>query len=95
MPFSVVALAPAQTPLAYKQMPADVVEPIMGLLGWLLWMVLLFCLTWLILSAGRLFFAYRDGDMTSGDAAHGVLMSLIGALVASTATGIALALLPT
>lgn len=66
------------------------------MLGWLLWSVLLLCMAWLIVSAGRLWMAYRgSGDLVENDAAHGVLMSLIGALVASTATGIALALLPT
>jgi hypothetical protein len=72
-------------------MPSDVIAPIMQMLDWLLWSVLLLCLAWLIVSAGRLWLA--RGAVES-DAAHGVLMSLIGALVASTATGIALALLP-
>ncbi|NUS45117.1 MAG: hypothetical protein HOQ24_15690 [Mycobacteriaceae bacterium] len=76
-------------------MPAEVIQPIMQLLGWLLWSVLLLCLSWLIVSAGRFWMAYRNGDMVESDAAQGVMMSLIGALVASSATGIALALLPT
>ena len=81
------------TVLAYKQMPADVIEPIMRLINWLLWCVLLFCLAWMIVSAGRLWSAFRD-DMAVNDASHGVVMSLVGAIVASSASGIALALLP-
>ncbi|MBF6370920.1 hypothetical protein IU469_35275, partial [Nocardia puris] len=40
--------------LAYKRMPAEVLEPLMQLLNWLLWFVMLLCLAWMILSAGRL-----------------------------------------
>ncbi|WP_054814030.1 hypothetical protein [Nocardia arizonensis] len=79
--------------LAYKQMPSDVLEPLMQLLNWLLWFVLLVCLAWMILSAGRLWNAVRS-DMAVNDATHGVVMSLIGATVASTASAIALAILP-
>lgn len=78
---------------AYKQMPADVVQPLMTLIDWLLWVVLLFCLAWLIVSAGRLWSAFRD-DMAINNATHGIVMSLLGAIVASSASGIALALLP-
>lgn len=80
--------------LAYRQMPSDVIAPIMQLIDWLLWLVLLFCLAWMILSAGRLWSAMRD-DMAYNDASHGIVMSLIGAIVASSASAIALALLPT
>jgi len=80
--------------LAYKQMPAEVLQPLMQLLNWLLWFVLLVCLAWMIVSAGRLWIAFR-GDLAMNDASHGVLMSLLGAAVASTASGIALAFLPT
>ncbi|MFG1794921.1 hypothetical protein [Nocardia sp. NPDC049149] len=80
--------------LAYKQMPAEVLQPLMQLLNWLLWFVLLVCLAWMIVSAGKLWIAFRD-DMAVNDASHGVLMSLLGAIVASTASGIALAFLPT
>ncbi len=83
------------TVLAYKQMPADVIAPIMSLLGWLLWAVLTLCLVWLIVSAGRLWVGVRSGDIGSNDGAHGVLMSLVGAVLASSATLVALALLPT
>ncbi|BCK55190.1 hypothetical protein [Nocardia wallacei] len=86
-------MSPA-TVLAYKQMPADVVEPVMQLINWLLWVVLLFCLAWMIVSAGRLWSAMRD-DMAVNDASHGIVMSLIGAVVASSASAIALTLLPT
>jgi hypothetical protein len=79
--------------LAYKQMPADVIEPIMQLINWLLWCVLLLCLAWMIISAGRLWSAMRD-DMAVNDASHGIVMSLIGAIVASSASAIALTLLP-
>ncbi|AVH23134.1 hypothetical protein [Nocardia cyriacigeorgica] len=79
--------------LAYKQMPAEVVEPIMQLLNWLLWFVLIGCLAWMIVSAGKLWIAFR-GDLAMNDSSHGVLMSLLGAGVASTASGIALAFLP-
>lgn len=81
------------TVLAYKQMPAEVLAPLMQLLNWLLWFVLLACLAWMILSAGRLWIAFRS-DLAVNDASHGVLMSLIGASVASTASAIALAFLP-
>lgn len=80
--------------LAYKQMPAEVLQPLMHLLNWLLWFVLLVCLAWMIVSAGRLWIAFRS-DLAMNDASHGVLMSLLGASVASTASGIALAFLPT
>ncbi|WP_338763003.1 hypothetical protein V7968_36435 [Nocardia vulneris] len=80
--------------LAYKQMPAEVLQPLMQLLNWLLWFVLLVCLAWMIVSAGRLWIAFRS-DLAMNDASHGVLMSLLGATVASTASGIALAFLPT
>jgi hypothetical protein len=79
--------------LAYKQLPADVLQPIMQLIDWLLWVVLLFCLVWMIISAGRLWSAIR-GDMAVNDATHGIVMSLIGAIVATSASAIALALLP-
>ncbi|KAA8884509.1 hypothetical protein F3087_33455 [Nocardia colli] len=80
--------------LAYKQMPSEVLEPLMQLLNWLLWFVLLVCLAWMIVSAGKLWIAFRS-DLAMNDASHGVLMSLLGAIVASTASGIALAFLPT
>ncbi|MBH0774956.1 hypothetical protein [Nocardia bovistercoris] len=79
--------------LAYKRMPSEVLEPLMQLLNWLLWFVLLICLAWLIMAAGRMWNAVR-GDMAVNDATHGVLMSLIGAVVATSASGIALAILP-
>ncbi|MGI5217495.1 hypothetical protein [Nocardia sp. CA-290969] len=79
--------------LAYKQMPAEVLEPLMQLLNWLLWFVLMGCLAWLIVSAGKLWLTFK-GDLAMNDASHGVLMSLLGATVASTASGIALAFLP-
>ncbi|MFI9511366.1 hypothetical protein [Nocardia sp. NPDC052566] len=79
--------------LAYKRMPSEVLEPLMHLLNWLLWFVLLVCLAWMIVSAGRLWLAFRS-DLAMNDASHGVLMSLLGAIVASTASGIALAFLP-
>ena len=79
--------------LAYKQMPAEVLEPLMQLLNWLLWFVLMGCLAWMIVSAGKLWLTFR-ADLAMNDASHGVLMSLIGAAVASTASGIALAFLP-
>jgi hypothetical protein len=80
--------------LAYKQMPSEVLQPLMHLLNWLLWFVLLVCLAWMIASAGRLWIAFKS-DLAMNDASHGVLMSLLGATVASTASGIALAFLPT
>ncbi|QIS13500.1 hypothetical protein [Nocardia arthritidis] len=79
--------------LAFKQMPAEVIEPLMQLLNWLLWFVLLVCLAWMILSAGKLWLVFRS-DLAMNDASHGVLMSLIGAIVASSASAIALAFLP-
>ncbi|WP_024805543.1 hypothetical protein [Nocardia sp. BMG51109] len=84
----------AATVLAYKRMPTEVVEPVMQLINWLLWVVLLFCLAWMIISAGRLWSAMRD-DMAVNDASHGIVMSLIGAVVASSASAIALTVLPT
>ncbi|GAA5054175.1 hypothetical protein [Nocardia callitridis] len=89
---STVRLAAAEL-LAYKQMPAEVLAPLMQLLNWLLWFVLLVCLTWMIVSAGKLWMAFRS-DLAMNDSSHGVLMSLLGASVASTASGIALAFLP-
>ncbi|WP_040809633.1 hypothetical protein [Nocardia concava] len=81
--------------LAYKQMPADVIRPLMQLVDWLLWCVLLFCLAWMILAAGRAWYAFRGGDWAANEATHGVVMSLLGAIMATSASGIALALLPT
>ncbi|MCX4091154.1 hypothetical protein LBW94_002235 [Nocardia sp. alder85J] len=78
---------------AYKPMPTEVIAPIMQLIDWLLWCVLLLCLAWLIISAGRLWSAFRD-DMAINNATHGILMSLLGAIVASSASAIALAFLP-
>ncbi|WP_019927090.1 hypothetical protein [Nocardia sp. BMG111209] len=78
---------------AYKPMPAEVIAPIMQLIDWLLWCVLLLCLAWLIVSAGKLWSAFRD-DMAINNATHGILMSLLGAIVASSASAIALAFLP-
>lgn len=88
-----VELVGAAELLAYKQMPAEVLEPLMQLLNWLLWFVLMGCLAWLIVSAGKLWLTFK-GDLAMNDASHGVLMSLLGAAVASTASGIALAFLP-
>lgn len=79
---------------AYKRMPYEVIQPIMTMLGWLLWVVLLSCMAWLLVSAARMWMGYRSGDLLDGEATHGVLMSLVGALMATTASGIALALLP-
>ncbi|WP_433566340.1 hypothetical protein ACQP1O_14640 [Nocardia sp. CA-151230] len=93
MPAALVAPA-MDAVLAYKQMPSDVIRPIMQLIDWLLWCVLLFCLAWMILAAGRLWYAFRD-DLAANDATHGVVMSLLGAIMATSASGIALALLPT
>ncbi|PXX57810.1 hypothetical protein DFR70_11640 [Nocardia tenerifensis] len=90
---STVRLSAAEL-LAYKQMPAEVLQPLMQLLNWLLWFVLLVCLAWMIVSAGKLWIAFRS-DLAMNDASHGVLMSLLGAIVASAASGIALAFLPT
>lgn len=80
--------------LAYKQMPADVLRPMMQLIDWLLWCVLLLCLAWMILSAGKMWYALRGGDWATNDATHGVVVSLLGAIMATSASGIALALLP-
>lgn len=79
--------------LAYKRVPAEVLEPLSQLLNWLLWFVLLSCMTWMIISAGKLWLVFR-GDLAMNDASHGVLMSLLGAVVASSASAIALAFLP-
>ncbi|MGF6882518.1 hypothetical protein ABIA39_001460 [Nocardia sp. GAS34] len=80
--------------LAYKQIPSEVLAPIMQLIDWLLWVVLLFCLAWMIVSAGRLWSAMRS-SFGVNDASHGIVMSLIGAIVATSASAIALTLLPT
>ncbi|WP_324192832.1 hypothetical protein [Nocardia transvalensis] len=81
--------------LAYKQIPSDVIEPVMQLINWLLWVVLLFCLAWLIISAGRLWSAMRDDYLAYNDATNGIVMSLLGAVMASSASAIALTFLPT
>jgi hypothetical protein len=47
----------------------------------------------MIVSAGKLWLTFK-GDLAMNDASHGVLMSLLGAIVASGASGIALAFLP-
>lgn len=88
------APAAATDVYAYKRIPADVLEPIMQMLSWLLWSVLLLCLAWLIVSAGRFWTNARSGSLLDNDAAHGAVMSLVGALVASSASAIALAILP-
>ncbi|UGT43000.1 hypothetical protein LTV02_06290 [Nocardia yamanashiensis] len=88
-------MPPAVVLLAYKQMPADVLRPIMQLIDWLLWCVLLLCMAWMIVSAGRMWYTFRNAEWAENDATHGVVMSLLGAIMASSASGIALALLPT
>jgi hypothetical protein len=77
---------------AYRQLPAGVTGPLNQLVGWALWLALLACLAWLIASAGRLWMTYRRGELFS-DAAHGAVMSLLGAIVASSAAAIATATL--
>lgn len=81
-------------PLAYKQLPAEVLTPFTTLLSWLLWFALIACTTWLLVGAGRMWHMRHEGQVTSSEGPHAVAMSLLGAVVATSASAIALALLP-
>ena len=84
--------------LGYKQLPPEVSEPLVQLLSWLLWFALAGCLTWLILAGGKFYQARRDGSsqgLGDSDGAQGALFSLLGAVVATSATTIAQTLLST
>ncbi|WP_225725486.1 MULTISPECIES: hypothetical protein [unclassified Nocardia] len=86
-------IAAAQSISAYKRLPSDVVEPFTTLLSWLLWVALVACLGWLLVAAGRMWIMRHEGQATSSEGPHGVVMSLLGAIVATSSTAIALAIL--
>ncbi len=55
--------------LLAQEMPAEVSEPIMQQLRWLMWFTLLVCVVVIVLTGGRLGWAYRRGEMAEVGAA--------------------------
>ncbi|WP_280335705.1 hypothetical protein [Nocardia wallacei] len=73
-----------------KPLPATVTGPLIQLLGWLAWLVLLLCIARAIWVAGLLAVRlYRD------EAVEGLAAALSGAVLIGSASGIAAALIPT
>ncbi|TQM32677.1 hypothetical protein [Nocardia bhagyanarayanae] len=71
-------------------MPSNVIEPLMELLGYLCWLVLLLCIARAIWIAGQLAVrVYRD------EAIEGFVGALAAAALTGSASGIAIAVLPT
>ncbi|AYF75305.1 hypothetical protein D7D52_17105 [Nocardia yunnanensis] len=78
---------------AYKQLPASVTGPLDQLWGWGAWFALTICLAWLIAAAGRLWLAHRHGEPIWSEGTHSIVMSLLGAILASSAAAVATAVL--
>lgn len=76
------ALVPAQ------EMPAEVSEPLMQQLRWLMWFTLTACVVAILLTAGRLGWAYKRGEMAEVGA--GVPVALGCGIAISVAASIAL-----
>jgi len=79
---------------AAKSLPPEVREPLLQVLGWLLWLVCLGFVALLIWAGAR--FAYQRHNPHAAheaDAGADVAVTLIAAVVASGASGIAAALL--
>ncbi|MFD4434071.1 hypothetical protein [Nocardia sp. NPDC058497] len=73
-----------------KQLPAQVLSPLIQLLGWLAWLVLLVCVARTIWVGGQLAVRmYRD------EAVEGLIAALCAAVLLGSASGLAVALLPT
>ncbi|MGW5440467.1 hypothetical protein [Nocardia asteroides] len=78
-----------QTTLVLAQeMPAEVAEPLMQQLRWLMWFTLVACVVAIVLAGGRLGWAYRRGDLAEVGAA--VPVALGCGIAISVAASIAL-----
>ncbi|WP_043661431.1 hypothetical protein [Nocardia thailandica] len=73
-----------------KQLPAQVLSPLVQLVGWLAWLVLLLCIARTIWVSGQLAIRmYRD------EAVEGLIAALCAAVLLGSASALAVALLPT
>ena len=75
-----------------KTPPTEVTEPLVQLLQYLLWFAFAIFPIRLIWAAGRLAYTRRESPHET-DAAQSIVVTLISAVFASAATGIAAALL--
>ncbi|MEV0766522.1 hypothetical protein [Nocardia sp. NPDC050435] len=75
-------------------MPSSVTEPVTQLLRWGLGLAMIISLIWLIIAATNFWTARRDGGDIA-DSAAGVFRVLGGAIIASSCTVIAVAVMAT
>ncbi|MCX5042503.1 hypothetical protein OG921_04865 [Aldersonia sp. NBC_00410] len=88
-----IVLADTATQLvAVKQLPPEVLDPLKQVVGWLLWLVCAGMLAGLIWAGGRLAYQRQHAPHESA-AATSIVMILIASVIASSAAGIAAALL--
>lgn len=66
---ALIAVVPSTSQPLAQEMPADVAEPLMQQLDWLMWFTLLACVVAIVLAGGRLGWAYRRGDLAEVGAA--------------------------
>ncbi|UGT58900.1 hypothetical protein [Nocardia asteroides] len=59
----VAASSNPTTHLLAQEMPAEVTEPLMQQLRWLMWFTLLACVVAIVLAGGRLGWAYKRGEL--------------------------------
>lgn len=79
----------------HKNLPADVTEPLVTLLGYALWTAEFVCVCWLIVGAGRYVALKHSTVETHADAHNAVIRSLCAAALATVAMPIAIAVLQT
>lgn len=81
-------------PLAVKDYPPKVVEPIQQLGRWGLGLTLILCVIWLVVAGGRFYVtSLRGGDPDIGGASAAVVRNLVGAAIATSSVAIAEAVL--
>ncbi|WP_067694035.1 hypothetical protein [Nocardia jejuensis] len=72
-----------------KTLPSEVSEPLMTLLGYLLWMADFLCLIWLIVGACRYFALKHSTVETYAEAHNGIGRTLIAAVLATVSMTVA------
>ena len=75
-----------------KELPPEVKEPLLQVLGWLLWLAFLSFTARLIYAGGRFAWA-RSRSLGDGEATVDVVVTLVWTVIASAASGIAAAIL--
>lgn len=83
--------APANPVMAYKQLPAEVLEPLRQAGGWVMWLFFAYCVFRLMIVAAQFAWAFKQrGEFEGPDNA---LMVVFASIVGGAASGIAAALL--